>query len=201
MHLLPLLAEVCFIFVTRLYIYYLFFPSSYFFKFYISESITEKIKGKGKTIEGKLFASFEEVCDLKGLHFKEIMVCYCRFLFVLWIIWDRRSAPVVWRGSLSKMQGNLVLWCIPPSQPTLWMSDPHLKHSQLPKIPPCRCLQENFTETLYRYDEDGYQSYCTVCCAGLEVILCGNASCCRYYLSHCDCVGGSNVCSPTLLII
>ena len=41
-------------------------------------------------------------------------------------------------------------------------------------------LQDNFTETLYRYDEDGYQSYCTVCCAGLEVILCGNDSCCRW---------------------
>lgn len=45
-------------------------------------------------------------------------------------------------------------------------------------------MQENFSETLYRYDEDGYQSYCTVCCAGLEVILCGNASCCRYGQIH-----------------
>lgn len=40
-------------------------------------------------------------------------------------------------------------------------------------------FQDNFTETLYRYDEDGYQSYCTICCYGLEVILCGNDSCCR----------------------
>lgn len=40
-------------------------------------------------------------------------------------------------------------------------------------------LQDNFTETLFRYDEDGYQSYCTICCYGLEVILCGNDSCCR----------------------
>uniref|UniRef100_A0A4W5M3S2 DNA (cytosine-5-)-methyltransferase n=1 Tax=Hucho hucho TaxID=62062 RepID=A0A4W5M3S2_9TELE len=46
-------------------------------------------------------------------------------------------------------------------------------------------LQDNFTETLYRYDEDGYQSYCTVCCAGLEVILCGNDSCCRSYCVDC----------------
>uniref|UniRef100_A0A8C7S5J1 DNA (cytosine-5-)-methyltransferase n=1 Tax=Oncorhynchus mykiss TaxID=8022 RepID=A0A8C7S5J1_ONCMY len=46
-------------------------------------------------------------------------------------------------------------------------------------------LQDNFTETLYRYDEDGYQSYCTVCCAGLEVILCGNDSCCRSYCLDC----------------
>lgn len=40
-------------------------------------------------------------------------------------------------------------------------------------------LQDNFTETLFRYDEDGYQSYCTICCYGMEVILCGNDSCCR----------------------
>ncbi|XP_030639440.1 DNA (cytosine-5-)-methyltransferase 3 beta, duplicate a [Chanos chanos] len=49
----------------------------------------------------------------------------------------------------------------------------------------CLKCKENFTETLYRYDEDGYQSYCTVCCAGLEVILCGNASCCRCYCKDC----------------
>uniref|UniRef100_A0AAQ5WYR4 DNA (cytosine-5-)-methyltransferase n=1 Tax=Amphiprion ocellaris TaxID=80972 RepID=A0AAQ5WYR4_AMPOC len=48
------------------------------------------------------------------------------------------------------------------------------------------CLKcKNFSETLYRYDDDGYQSYCTVCCAGLEVILCGNASCCRCFCKDC----------------
>lgn len=40
--------------------------------------------------------------------------------------------------------------------------------------------QDNFSETLHRYDEDGYQSYCTVCCYGMEVLLCGNDSCCRF---------------------
>uniref|UniRef100_W5MEM5 DNA (cytosine-5-)-methyltransferase n=1 Tax=Lepisosteus oculatus TaxID=7918 RepID=W5MEM5_LEPOC len=49
----------------------------------------------------------------------------------------------------------------------------------------CLKCKDNFTETLYRYDEDGYQSYCTVCCAGLEVILCGNASCCRCFCLDC----------------
>uniref|UniRef100_A0A8C9TCB3 DNA (cytosine-5-)-methyltransferase n=1 Tax=Scleropages formosus TaxID=113540 RepID=A0A8C9TCB3_SCLFO len=49
----------------------------------------------------------------------------------------------------------------------------------------CLKCKDNFMETLYRYDEDGYQSYCTVCCAGLEVILCGNASCCRCYCKDC----------------
>uniref|UniRef100_A0A8C9Z7D9 DNA (cytosine-5-)-methyltransferase n=1 Tax=Sander lucioperca TaxID=283035 RepID=A0A8C9Z7D9_SANLU len=49
----------------------------------------------------------------------------------------------------------------------------------------CLRCKGNFTETLFRYDEDGYQSYCTVCCAGLEVILCGNASCCRCFCKDC----------------
>ncbi|KAL1021359.1 hypothetical protein UPYG_G00012300 [Umbra pygmaea] len=49
----------------------------------------------------------------------------------------------------------------------------------------CLECKDNFTETLYRYDEDGSQSYCTVCCAGLEVILCGNDSCCRSYCVDC----------------
>uniref|UniRef100_A0A4W6EDZ1 DNA (cytosine-5-)-methyltransferase n=1 Tax=Lates calcarifer TaxID=8187 RepID=A0A4W6EDZ1_LATCA len=49
----------------------------------------------------------------------------------------------------------------------------------------CLKCKENFTETLYRYDEDGYQSYCTVCCAGLEVILCGEVSCCRCFCKDC----------------
>ncbi|MCI4387481.1 hypothetical protein PGIGA_G00074640 [Pangasianodon gigas] len=49
----------------------------------------------------------------------------------------------------------------------------------------CLKCKDNFTETLYRYDEDGYQSYCTVCCAGLEVILCGHDSCSRSYCVDC----------------
>nr|XP_046252221.1 DNA (cytosine-5-)-methyltransferase 3 beta, duplicate a isoform X2 [Scatophagus argus] len=49
----------------------------------------------------------------------------------------------------------------------------------------CLKCKENFSETLFRYDEDGYQSYCTVCCAGFEVILCGNVSCCRCFCKDC----------------
>ncbi|KAF4078242.1 hypothetical protein AMELA_G00197160 [Ameiurus melas] len=49
----------------------------------------------------------------------------------------------------------------------------------------CSKCKDNFTETLYRYDDDGYQSYCTVCCAGLEVILCGHDSCFRSYCVDC----------------
>ncbi|KAJ0064136.1 hypothetical protein NL108_001008, partial [Boleophthalmus pectinirostris] len=49
----------------------------------------------------------------------------------------------------------------------------------------CLECKNNFTETLYRYDEDGYQSYCTICCYGMEVILCGNDSCCRSFCADC----------------
>ncbi|XP_056155542.1 DNA (cytosine-5-)-methyltransferase beta, duplicate b.3 [Lampris incognitus] len=49
----------------------------------------------------------------------------------------------------------------------------------------CLRCKDNFTETLYRYDDDGYQSYCTICCYGMEVILCGNDSCCRSYCLDC----------------
>ncbi|XP_053279901.1 uncharacterized protein LOC128441822 [Pleuronectes platessa] len=49
----------------------------------------------------------------------------------------------------------------------------------------CLKCKLNFTETLHRYDEDGYQSYCTICCYGLEVILCGNDSCCRSFCEDC----------------
>uniref|UniRef100_A0A3B5BCL2 DNA (cytosine-5-)-methyltransferase n=1 Tax=Stegastes partitus TaxID=144197 RepID=A0A3B5BCL2_9TELE len=49
----------------------------------------------------------------------------------------------------------------------------------------CLKCKNNFTETLFRYDEDGYQSYCTICCYGMEVILCGNDSCCRSFCEDC----------------
>uniref|UniRef100_UPI0037E8F48C uncharacterized protein n=1 Tax=Semicossyphus pulcher TaxID=241346 RepID=UPI0037E8F48C len=49
----------------------------------------------------------------------------------------------------------------------------------------CSKCKDNLEETLYRYDEDGYQSYCTICCYGLEVILCGNFSCNRSYCTDC----------------
>ncbi|KAL2103403.1 hypothetical protein ACEWY4_000271 [Coilia grayii] len=49
----------------------------------------------------------------------------------------------------------------------------------------CEKCKKNFLETLYRYDDDGYQSYCTVCCYGHEVLLCSNASCCRCFCKDC----------------
>lgn len=44
----------------------------------------------------------------------------------------------------------------------------------------CVCDQDVYLEMSYMYDDDGYQSYCTVCCGGREVLLCGNANCCRW---------------------
>ncbi|XP_014907164.1 uncharacterized protein LOC106959240 [Poecilia latipinna] len=49
----------------------------------------------------------------------------------------------------------------------------------------CLKCKDNFTETLYRYDEDGYQSYCTICCYGMEVILCGHDGCHRSFCEDC----------------
>ncbi|XP_027867476.1 uncharacterized protein LOC114141193 [Xiphophorus couchianus] len=49
----------------------------------------------------------------------------------------------------------------------------------------CLKCKDNFTETLYRYDEDGYQSYCTICCYGMEVILCGQDGCHRSFCEDC----------------
>ncbi|TRY89877.1 hypothetical protein DNTS_030354 [Danionella cerebrum] len=45
--------------------------------------------------------------------------------------------------------------------------------------------QDVYLEISYMYDDDGYQSYCTVCCGGREVLLCGNANCCRCFCVDC----------------
>uniref|UniRef100_A0A8P4KHN1 DNA (cytosine-5-)-methyltransferase n=1 Tax=Dicentrarchus labrax TaxID=13489 RepID=A0A8P4KHN1_DICLA len=49
----------------------------------------------------------------------------------------------------------------------------------------CVCFQDVYLEISYMYDDDGYQSYCTVCCGGREVLLCGNANCCRCFCVDC----------------
>ncbi|KAK1888938.1 DNA (cytosine-5)-methyltransferase 3A [Dissostichus eleginoides] len=43
----------------------------------------------------------------------------------------------------------------------------------------CQGCKNSFLECAYQYDDDGYQSYCTICCAGREVLMCGNNNCCR----------------------
>ncbi|XP_048204965.1 DNA (cytosine-5)-methyltransferase 3B isoform X2 [Perognathus longimembris pacificus] len=49
----------------------------------------------------------------------------------------------------------------------------------------CRPCRERFLELFYMYDDDGYQSYCTVCCEGRELLLCSNTSCCRCFCVEC----------------
>ncbi|XP_025067960.1 DNA (cytosine-5)-methyltransferase 3B [Alligator sinensis] len=49
----------------------------------------------------------------------------------------------------------------------------------------CQTCRERFLELFYMYDDDGYQSYCTVCCKGKELLLCSNASCYRCFCVEC----------------
>uniref|UniRef100_A0A452VC46 DNA (cytosine-5)-methyltransferase 3A n=1 Tax=Ursus maritimus TaxID=29073 RepID=A0A452VC46_URSMA len=36
----------------------------------------------------------------------------------------------------------------------------------------CQNCKNCFLECAYQYDDDGYQSYCTICCGGREVLIC-----------------------------
>ncbi|XP_006881502.1 PREDICTED: DNA (cytosine-5)-methyltransferase 3B isoform X4 [Elephantulus edwardii] len=49
----------------------------------------------------------------------------------------------------------------------------------------CQMCRDRFLELFYMYDDDGYQSYCTVCCEGRELLLCSNSSCCRCFCVDC----------------
>uniref|UniRef100_UPI00358E6C5A DNA (cytosine-5)-methyltransferase 3A-like isoform X2 n=1 Tax=Myxine glutinosa TaxID=7769 RepID=UPI00358E6C5A len=49
----------------------------------------------------------------------------------------------------------------------------------------CENCQDIYLECSYLFDEDGYQSYCSICCAGQEVIMCGNDNCCRCFCLDC----------------
>ena len=55
-----------------------------------------------------------------------------------------------------------------------WLAVPSLRFHR--RFSGC---QDRFLELFYMYDDDGYQSYCTVCCEGRELLLCSNTSCCR----------------------
>ncbi|KAL6105316.1 dnmt3a [Pungitius sinensis] len=49
----------------------------------------------------------------------------------------------------------------------------------------CQSCKNCFLECAYQYDDDGYQSYCTICCGGREVLMCGNHNCCRCFCVEC----------------
>ncbi|XP_051525560.1 uncharacterized protein LOC127424414 isoform X2 [Myxocyprinus asiaticus] len=81
--------------------------------------------------------------------------------------------------AVSDKSKNIKDFCLSCGSPSIEIFHPLFEGSL------CFKCKENFTETLYKYDDDGYQSYCTVCCAGLEVILCGNKNCCRCFCKDC----------------
>nr|XP_014350916.1 PREDICTED: DNA (cytosine-5)-methyltransferase 3B [Latimeria chalumnae] len=49
----------------------------------------------------------------------------------------------------------------------------------------CQSCKDTFLETSYMYDDDGYQSFCTICCGDGELLLCGNMNCCRCFCVYC----------------
>ncbi|XP_026544910.1 DNA (cytosine-5)-methyltransferase 3B [Notechis scutatus] len=49
----------------------------------------------------------------------------------------------------------------------------------------CRTCQDRFLELFYMYDDDGYQTYCTICCEGSELLLCDSASCFSCFCVDC----------------
>ncbi|KAM4806225.1 LOW QUALITY PROTEIN: DNA (cytosine-5)-methyltransferase 3B-like [Urocitellus parryii] len=49
----------------------------------------------------------------------------------------------------------------------------------------CQTCRDRFLELFYMCDDDGYQSYCTVCCEGRELLLCSNTSCCLCLCVEC----------------
>lgn len=40
-------------------------------------------------------------------------------------------------------------------------------------------IKDKFLECLFLYDDDGYQSYCSICCAGETLLICENPDCTR----------------------
>ncbi|XP_075451002.1 DNA (cytosine-5)-methyltransferase 3A-like [Ascaphus truei] len=49
----------------------------------------------------------------------------------------------------------------------------------------CQNCKKCFLEWGYQYDDDGSQSYCTICCAGTEVLMCDETNCCRCFCVEC----------------
>ncbi|OCT64683.1 DNA (cytosine-5)-methyltransferase 3A [Xenopus laevis] len=49
----------------------------------------------------------------------------------------------------------------------------------------CQNCKGWFLDWGYQFDEDGYQSYCSICCSGREVLLCGSRNCWRCFCVDC----------------
>lgn len=39
--------------------------------------------------------------------------------------------------------------------------------------------EDKFLDCLFLYDDDGYQSYCSICCSGDTLLICENPDCTR----------------------
>ncbi|GAB1295280.1 DNA (cytosine-5)-methyltransferase 3-like [Apodemus speciosus] len=49
----------------------------------------------------------------------------------------------------------------------------------------CASCKDKFLETLFLYDEDGHQSYCTICSSGGTLFICESPDCTRCYCFEC----------------
>uniref|UniRef100_A0A8C9BXC7 DNA methyltransferase 3 like n=1 Tax=Phocoena sinus TaxID=42100 RepID=A0A8C9BXC7_PHOSS len=49
----------------------------------------------------------------------------------------------------------------------------------------CTPCKDKFLECLFLYDEDGYLSHCSICCAGETLLICENPDCTRCYCFEC----------------
>ncbi|XP_053775120.1 DNA (cytosine-5)-methyltransferase 3-like [Desmodus rotundus] len=49
----------------------------------------------------------------------------------------------------------------------------------------CAPCKNKFLDCLFLYDDDGYQSYCSICCAGDTLLICENPDCTRCYCFEC----------------
>ncbi|KAM9034410.1 DNA (cytosine-5)-methyltransferase 3-like [Sarcophilus harrisii] len=60
-------------------------------------------------------------------------------------------------------------------------------HTQHPLFYGGMCIpcKDNFLESFFLYEEDGYQSFCTICCSGKTLLTCENSNCNRCYCFEC----------------
>ncbi|KAM7132324.1 LOW QUALITY PROTEIN: DNA (cytosine-5)-methyltransferase 3-like [Molossus nigricans] len=49
----------------------------------------------------------------------------------------------------------------------------------------CAPCKDKFLDCLFLYDDDGYQSYCSVCSSGETLLICENPDCTRCYCFEC----------------
>uniref|UniRef100_A0A8C4KXQ7 DNA methyltransferase 3 like n=1 Tax=Equus asinus asinus TaxID=83772 RepID=A0A8C4KXQ7_EQUAS len=49
----------------------------------------------------------------------------------------------------------------------------------------CTACKDKFLSCLFLYDDDGNQSYCSICCSGETLLICENPDCTRCYCFEC----------------